>query len=86
MEDYFEDIKKKLEEKINYAFRDKSILLQALTHKSIKNKLSYEVLEFLGDRVLLLIISEYLLIKYPEDKEGVLDKKLSKLVDKDACS
>ena len=76
---------KELESKIDYNFRDKSILLQALTHKSVKNQSSYEVLEFLGDRVLSLIISEYLLKKYPNDKEGILDKKLSRLVDKDAC-
>ena len=74
-----------LESKIDYNFRDKSILLQALTHKSVKNQISYEILEFLGDRVLSLIISEYLLKRYPNDKEGILDKKLSRLVDKDAC-
>ena len=74
-----------LESKIDYNFRDKSILLQALTHKSVKNQSSYEVLEFLGDRVLSLIISEKLIEMYPFDREGILDKKLSNLVDKNAC-
>tara|TARA_B110001454_G_C12712606_1_gene431323 strand:- start:953 stop:1624 length:672 start_codon:yes stop_codon:yes gene_type:complete len=74
-----------LESKINYSFKDNSLLIKALTHKSCKNKTSYETLEFLGDRVLALIISEELLKIYPEDKEGVLDKKLSRLVDKNAC-
>ena len=49
-----------LEKKIDYKFRDKSILMQALTHKSVKNLFSYEILEILGDRVLSVIISEYL--------------------------
>ena len=70
---------------INYTFKDKSILHRALTHKSKINDSSNEVLEFLGDRVLSLIISEELIEMYPYDKEGVLDKKLSNLVDKNAC-
>ena len=70
---------------INYQFQDDSILFEALTHKSMTNKSSNEVLEFLGDRVLSLIISEKLIKLYPLDNEGILDKKLSRLVDKDAC-
>ena len=70
---------------INYTFKDKSILNRALTHKSKINESSNEVLEFLGDRVLSLIISEKLIEMYPFDREGILDKKLSNLVDKNAC-
>ena len=75
----------KIQKKINYHFKDKSILLRALTHKSKINDSSNEVLEFLGDRVLSLIISEKLIEMYPFDREGILDKKLSNLVDKNAC-
>ena len=75
----------KIQKKINYHFKDESILLRALTHKSKINELSNEVLEFLGDRVLSLIISEKLIEMYPFDREGILDKKLSNLVDKNAC-
>ena len=78
-------MKNKIQKKINYYFKDERILLRALTHKSKINELSNEVLEFLGDRVLSLIISEKLIEMYPSDKEGILDKKLSNLVDKHAC-
>ena len=43
-------------------------------------------MEFLGDRVLGLIISEKLLIKFPNEKEGIIDKKLSNLVNKKTCT
>ena len=76
---------RQLEKIINYKFKDDSILEQALTHKSLKRKGSNEVLEFLGDRVLSLIILEKLINIYPHDDEGVLDKRFSNLVDKDAC-
>ena len=75
----------KIQKKINYHFKDESILLRALTHKSKINESSNEVLEFLGDRVLSLIISEKLIEMYPFDREGILDKKLSNLVDKNTC-
>ena len=44
-----------------------------------------EKLEFLGDRVLGLIISKHLLDTFPQDKEGVLDKKFASLVNKKKC-
>lgn len=74
-----------LEKIIKYKFKDSSILEQALTHKSLIGKKSNEVLEFLGDRVLSLIILEKLINIYPHDTEGVLDKRFSRLVDKNAC-
>ena len=43
-------------------------------------------MEFLGDRVLGLIISEKLLVKFPNEKEGIIDKKLSNLVNKKTCA
>ena len=77
--------KKSIQELINYHFNDENILTEALTHKSKIDDSSNEVLEFLGDRVLSLVITEKLIEFYPFDKEGVLDKKLSKLVNKDTC-
>ena len=71
---------------IKYNFKKKLILENALTHKSYNNNVNNEKLEFLGDRVLGLTISEKLLEKYPEEKEGVIDKKFANLVNKKTCS
>ena len=65
---------KELEEILKYNFKDKDLLRKALTHKSFNNKNNNEKLEFLGDRVLGLIISKKLLDKYPNEKEGSLKK------------
>ena len=75
-----------LEKIIKYNFKKKSILEKALTHKSYNNNINNEKLEFLGDRVLGLTISVRLLEKYPEEKEGVIDKKFANLVNKKTCS
>ena len=75
----------KLEKIINLKFRNKKLLIQSLTHKSYNSIQSNEKLEFLGDRVLGLVISKKLLEKYPKDKEGSLDKKLASLVNKKKC-
>ncbi len=75
-----------LEKIIKYNFKKKSILEKALTHKSYNNNINNEKLEFLGDRVLGLTISERLLEKYPDEKEGVIDKKFANLVNKKTCS
>ena len=75
-----------LEKVIKYNFKIKSILEKALTHKSYNNNINNEKLEFLGDRVLGLIISERLLEKYPEEKEGIIDKKFANLVNKKTCT
>ena len=73
---------KELENVINYKFNSKELIKQSLTHKSFNEKVNNEKLEFLGDRVLGLIISKNLLIKYPNDKEGIIDKKYANLVNK----
>ena len=67
---------------INVRFKDDSLLRKSLTHKSYDKINNNEILEFLGDRVLGLIISKYLMSKFPDDKEGVLDKKFANLVNK----
>ena len=77
---------KDLEKIIKYNFKKSSYLEKALTHKSLNNIINNEKLEFLGDRVLGLIISEKLLEKYPDEKEGIIDKKYANLVNKKTCS
>ncbi len=77
---------KELEEILNYTFKNKNVLHRALTHKSFDSKNNNEKLEFLGDRVLGLIISEKLLKKFPNEKEGIIDKKFANLVNKKTCS
>ena len=67
-------------------FKDENLLIKSLTHKSYDNKDNNEKLEFLGDRVLGLIISKNLLKFFPSDKEGDLDKKLASLVNKNQCA
>ena len=75
-----------LENAIKYSFKNKTLLHQALTHKSFSNISNNEKLEFLGDRVLGLIISKKLLDKYPNEKEGIIDKKFANLVNKKTCT
>jgi len=74
-----------LEKKIKVNFKDKNLLLRSLTHKSLNKENNYEKLEFLGDRVLGLIISKKLIEIYPNEKEGILDKKFASLVNKKTC-
>ena len=74
-----------LQKKINVKFKNLDLLTQSLTHKSFNANKNNEKLEFLGDRVLGLVISKKLLEKYPHDREGSLDKKLASLVNKRKC-
>tara|TARA_B100000795_G_C22784874_1_gene434121 strand:- start:280 stop:945 length:666 start_codon:yes stop_codon:yes gene_type:complete len=75
----------KLEQKINIKFKDNELLKKSLIHKSLDNTYNNEKLEFLGDRVLGLILAKTLLKIYPEEKEGVIDKKFANLVNKKTC-
>ena len=74
-----------LEKRIKVFFKNKNLLTQALTHKSYSKEINNEKLEFLGDRVLGLVIAKKLLEIYPEEKEGILDKKFASLVNKKTC-
>ena len=74
-----------LEKILKYNFKKSFLLEKALTHKSFNNNINNEKLEFLGDRVLGLVISEKLLEKYPDEKEGIIDKKYANLVNKKTC-
>ena len=75
----------KLEKKIKINFRNKDLLIQSLTHKSFDKESNNEKVEFLGDRVLGLVIAKKLLEIYPNEKEGILDKKFASLVNKKTC-
>jgi ribonuclease-3 len=74
-----------LENKLNLKFKNNTLLSQSLTHKSFDSINNNEKFEFLGDRVLGLIIAKKLLELYPEEREGVLDKKFASLVNKKRC-
>ena len=74
-----------LEKKLKIFFKDKSLLIKSLTHKSFDKINNYEKVEFLGDRVLGLVIAKKLLEIYPDEKEGILDKKFASLVNKKTC-
>tara|TARA_B110000259_G_scaffold139807_1_gene157431 strand:- start:985 stop:1653 length:669 start_codon:yes stop_codon:yes gene_type:complete len=74
-----------LEKKLKIKFTDQKILTRSLTHKSYDSKDNNEKIEFLGDRVLGLIIAKKLLEIYPDEREGILDKKFASLVNKKKC-
>ena len=74
-----------LEKKININFKNKTLLKQAITHKSYDKNVNNEKLEFIGDRILGFVIAKKLLEIFPSDSEGILDKKLASLVNKNKC-
>ena len=74
-----------LQTKIKVKFKNTNLFKRVITHKSYDPINNYEKLEFLGDRVLGLIISKKLLEMYPKENEGMLDKKMASLVNKNRC-
>ena len=74
-----------LEKKLDIKFKSSDLLVRALTHKSFNSEDNNEKIEFLGDRVLGLVIAKKLLEIYPNEKEGILDKKFASLVNKKTC-
>lgn len=83
---YRQEELKKLEGKIGYEFKNKELLLQALTHSSFSNEQKinrfkdYERLEFLGDAVLELLSSQFFFQTYPEMSEGEMTRLRSSMV------
>lgn len=75
-----------LETSLGHTFKDPDLLKRALTHASVSTTGSNERLEFLGDRVLGLVIAEKLHHLYPDDPEGILALKLNALVRSEACA
>jgi ribonuclease-3 len=74
-----------LYEVLGHKFSDAHLLSQALTHSSMQKK-NYERLEFLGDRVLGLIVAHLIFDAYPEDAEGGLAKRHTSLVRKETLA
>lgn len=84
-----------LEKKINYTFKNKSLLIRALTHSSYANEAnaqheneekvhSYERLEFFGDSILSFVVSEYICVNFPNCPEGELTKLRAAVVCEDS--
>ena len=80
-----------LEGRLQYRFRDRAGLLRALTHRSavpgdqVAHE-SYQRHEFLGDRVLALVVAEMLFTSYPREEEGDLARRLNQLVRRETCA
>jgi ribonuclease III len=81
---------KELEKKLGYRFKDEALLQRALTHASLRGakkvREDNERLEFVGDRVLGLAISELLWTTYPAATEGELARHLNRLVRGETCA
>lgn len=81
---------KKFGAHISYDFNNENLLDEALTHPSLskenKKKPNYQRLEFLGDKVLSLVIGEWLMEKYPNEMEGDLSKRQAGLVSGEALA
>lgn len=75
-----------LEEKLGHRFADPTLLKRALTHASAGGANSNERLEFLGDRVLGLVVAETLHARHQDESEGPLTVKLHALVRAEACA
>lgn len=78
-----------LQDRISYRFRNIGLLRQALIHSSFANEKrlkSYERLEFFGDAILQMVVSEWLFLKKPQMNEGLLTTARTNLVSEDALS
>ena len=75
----------KFQKDIKVKFKKKSLLIESITHKSANQKNNNEKLEFLGDRVIGLVLSKKLFDLYPNESEGVLDKRFANLVNRKTC-
>ncbi len=80
-----------LEENLGYRFADRDLLARALTHVTANRRgsprsASYQRLEFLGDRVLGLVIAELVFANFPKAPEGELSRRLAELVRKETCA
>ncbi|MCH8685544.1 ribonuclease III [Pedomonas mirosovicensis] len=73
------------EQKLGRRFRDPALLVEALTHTSLPGR-NYQRLEFLGDRVLGLIIATWLYERHPNESEGKLNRRFVELVRGQTCA
>lgn len=84
-------LRTELQQRLGYRFADPDLLDRALTHSSAispakRIERSYQRLEFLGDRVLGLIVADMLYRKFPKANEGELSRTLNTLVRKETCA
>lgn len=81
-------MKKKFARALGHEFSDPSLLNEALTHRSASSGpiIGYERLEFLGDRVLGLVVADMLLDAFPDESEGALARRLAELVRADTLA
>src|SRR5512143_3914132 len=80
-----------LEQRLGYVFKDRALLREAMTHGSAldgdkSNRRSYDRLEFLGDRVLALIVADRLLREHADEDEGEIAPRFNTLVNQRACA
>ena len=78
--------RQKLCQRLGYAFSSEAFLEEALTHASANRNADNERLEFLGDRVLGLLIADYLRFTYPEEGEGEWARRLAGLTSRKVCA
>ncbi|GHF29656.1 ribonuclease 3 [Kordiimonas sediminis] len=71
---------------IGYSFKNEALLSEALSHPSLSGRENYQRLEFLGDRVLGLVISTWLFEKFPAEAEGQLNRRFIALVRKETLA
>ena len=77
---------RQIEKTLKINFKNKNLLRISMIHKSFDKNNNNEKLEFLGDRVIALVISKKLLSLYPNEKEGIIDKRFASLVNKKTCA
>lgn len=80
-----------LEQRLGYVFKDRALLREAMTHGSALDgdktkRRSYDRLEFLGDRVLALVVADRLLLEHMDEAEGEIAPRFNTLVNKQACA
>jgi ribonuclease III len=79
------DVRAFVQDKLEYEPKDLSLFELALTHSSAGG-INYERLEFLGDRILGMVIAQALYERYPKEPEGNLSKRYNALVDRETCA
>jgi len=77
---------KTLQDKIGYHFKDEHWLERAMTHSSTNDDYNYQRLEFLGDRVLGLVIADALFTEFKSEREGGLAKRHTALIQGETCA
>ncbi len=74
---------------LGHTFINQALLIAAVTHTSLNQSginTNYERLEFLGDRVLGVVVADFLYLHYPEEGEGKMARRLAELVRRESCA